>query len=98
MKKQQELSGSSALDFVESLENCKMSLESFCEGRWQLAVKYGMNAYYIGEVKSSLQNYVDAARQRVSMDTASAVSTEAWYIAMAKFAERLADRYGEELN
>lgn len=92
MKKQQELSGSSALDFVESLEQSNKQLEEWCESTKKIY------ADYKGRIKPCLVGRISAANNVLQCRTRDNVQNHAWLVASAKFAERLADRYGIELN
>ena len=98
MKKQQEIDGSNALNFVDSLESTQKHLESWCEEQVR---RYSGESWPIGfaaaQMRSSVLSYINAAEHRV-IRTKDNAENYAWRVAMAKFAERLADRYGIELN
>lgn len=92
MKKQQEFSGSSALDFVDSLEQSNKQLENWCESTKKIY------ANYKERIKPCLVGRISAANNVLQCRTRDNVQNHAWLVASAKFAERLADRYGVELN
>lgn len=99
MKKQQNYDdAANALNFVESIEKTCERLELWCE---QQVLRYSDESWPKGfaaeQMKPSLQAYVDAAAHR-QIRTKDNAENFAWRVAVAKFAERLAERYGVELN
>lgn len=99
MRKQQNYDdAANALDFVESCEKTCAHLEQWCE---QQVLRYTGESWPKGfaaeQMKPSLQAYVNAAAHR-QIRTKDNAENFAWRVAVAKFAERLAERYGVELN
>lgn len=97
-KRQNYDDAANALNFVESIEKYREQLESWCEEQVSRCTgDLWVSGFAAERIKPVLLSYIKAAKH-LDISTKDNVENLAFRISMAKYAERLANRYGVELN
>lgn len=88
--------GINSFEISKNLKDCKMSLEKFCENNLRTNQDGSFTTTSLNTIKDELLGWIDSAKN-YKVKTRKDAETKAFYISMARFARRLANRYNIDI-